>query len=249
MTKLEFASCIAVLESGIDRTMPLAQAEVWYQLLDDLSVEQLQNAVVRTLREYKFSGFPPVGLLREFGGAGAVKAITDNDRAVLAWSRVIDAIHREGAYRSVDFDDRVIHAAVRDLGGWVALCDTPAHDLHAFVRPRFLEAYRVHRAVGLHAQEAAHLPGIIEGDQGRDGIEQPGRVPVSSIATGAAGDPARINGTVESERVGPQSELCSLLPRVLVNEIETSEFESTRPPHQPTPSAEAQRAALTAKFG
>lgn len=161
MTPVEFAECIAVLESGVGREMPKDQAKVWFEVLSDLAVLQLRTAVVRALREHKFAGFPPVGMLREWAGCGATVAIPAQDRAIVAWDAVLQAMRDHGGYQSVQFDDPAVTAAVRSVGGWQYMCELETETLCQFVRPRFLEAYRAHANLGVQAIAAEPLPGKI----------------------------------------------------------------------------------------
>ena len=43
-------------------------------------------------------------------------------RSLNAWTKVIQAIRQIGAYDTVVFDDELIHAVIRDMGGWVHCC-------------------------------------------------------------------------------------------------------------------------------
>jgi hypothetical protein len=46
-----------------------------------------------------------------------------------AWSFVEHAIQSIGGYRSVVFDDRLTHAVIEDMGGWITLCRTTLDEL------------------------------------------------------------------------------------------------------------------------
>jgi hypothetical protein len=50
-------------------------------------------------------------------------------KALLAWSKVTEAMHRIGGGTSVVFDDPLIHAVIEDMGGWVGLCRILLKDL------------------------------------------------------------------------------------------------------------------------
>lgn len=58
-----------------------------------------------------------------------------------AWTLVVTAIARQGSYRTLVFDDPVIMAVVRDLGGWVELCKITDQEL-PFKRNEFAVRYR-----------------------------------------------------------------------------------------------------------
>lgn len=60
-----------------------------------------------------------------------VRALQGDSRTqgLLAWSRVAQTIREVGGYSSVVFDDPVIHAVIRDMGGWVTLCQIRVDEL------------------------------------------------------------------------------------------------------------------------
>lgn len=58
-----------------------------------------------------------------------------------AWTKVVTAISRQGPYRTIVFDDSLIMAVIRDLGGWVELCKIEDKEL-PFKRNEFATRYR-----------------------------------------------------------------------------------------------------------
>lgn len=131
--------------------------------LNDLAVPDILLAVDRALRECKF--MPSVYELRQLAGT-----MPTESRAVLAWGCVRDSIGRVGGYASVDFDDPIVNAAIRELGGWVKLCDTPAEELDRFIRPRFERTYCVLFQWGVSGESGAPLIGMCDGDNAAKGL-------------------------------------------------------------------------------
>lgn len=176
MTKPEFINCMAVLIAGIGRPMPESQLNVWFTVLEDLTADQLQRAIVHALREHKFAGFPPVGLLRQIAGESG--GVLDADaQAMLAWDKVIGAMRKFGGYHSVQWDDPAIPAAIETISeSWPALCETPTEDLHNFTRARFFAAWKAHRAN--HTQCDAITTGILARDASLGGYDQPAPVAI-----------------------------------------------------------------------
>ena len=154
------------------------QAKVWYTLCSDLTAEQFQAGIVETLRTNTFAGLPPIGLIRQ-NAIGRQPA--EQDRSLLAWDRVLEAIREHGGYQTVRFDDPAIHAAIRSCGGWVALCEQPTEQMVTWTKKAFCDAYRAHVASGmLTAAAAARLPGIIASDRARDGYDEPAQIEVET---------------------------------------------------------------------
>ena len=63
--------------------------------------------------------FPKIAdITRHIGGG-------NQDKALVAWSKVDKAVRTVGSHRSIVFDDPVIHAVIQDMGGWIdfGMCD------------------------------------------------------------------------------------------------------------------------------
>jgi Domain of unknown function (DUF6475) len=43
-------------------------------------------------------------------------------QALRAWNKVMEAVRRVGVYRTVIFDDPLIHRVIWEMGGWQAIC-------------------------------------------------------------------------------------------------------------------------------
>ena len=111
---------------------------VWWQACQPFALEQVSKAFTAHAIDAERGRFPPMP-------ADIVKHLqgTQTDRSLLAWGKALEAIQRVGAYQSVGFDDPAIHAAVEDLGGWVAICRSTMQELPHLQR-RFTEAHRAY---------------------------------------------------------------------------------------------------------
>ena len=66
------------------------------------------------------------------------------DAALQAWSKVDRTVRTVGNYRSVVFDDPLIHRVLTEMGGWVQL-GAKTEDEWPFVRNEFVNRYRGYR--------------------------------------------------------------------------------------------------------
>ena len=75
--------------------------------------------------------------------ADIVKFIDGNTQsnALRAWSKVEKAVRHVGPYRTVVFDDALIHAVLVDMGGWIDICNMTDKEL-PFRRNEFEKRYR-----------------------------------------------------------------------------------------------------------
>lgn len=111
---------------------------VWWQACQGVEIEQVRRALTAHAMDPDHGHFSPkpADIVRQLKGTAA-------DRSLVAWGKVIDAVQRVGAYRSVAFDDGAIHAAIEDMGGWPAVCRGKADEL-PFLQKRFTDLHRAY---------------------------------------------------------------------------------------------------------
>lgn len=185
------------------------QAKVWYTLCSDLTAEQFQAGIVETLRTNTFAGLPPIGLIRK-NAMGNVGQIDTEDRAILAWGKVLAAIREHSGYRTVTFDDPLIMATIRSIcGSWADLCGQDAEQL-GWTKKEFVKTYGAHTNLGTISSTAvAPLPGILAQDASLRGFETPPPIrietnlPPVKIKVAENPEPVRaIAGKPEFYRIG-----------------------------------------------
>lgn len=208
MTPVEFAKGMAFLGACLDRDISTATIEAWFRLLGDLEVKQFERAVVEVVRNHKFSGLPPVGLIRQ--AAGVSSGVPDADTAaVAAWDKVLRAMREHGAYKSIEWGDAAIPAAIETVAGsWAALCDQTSEQLHKFTSRQFLDAYKALRSLRIAGPSVS--PGLIAEDAGRKGFALP-------EPTSLGEEPRRLYGFGAGETKllpGPAAEWVPMLPEL-----------------------------------
>lgn len=111
---------------------------VWWQACQPFDLEQVRKAMTAHAMDPERGQFSPrpADIVRALQG-------TNTDRALVAWGKVMEAMQHVGAYTSVAFDDPLIHVAVEDAGGWVAICRGGIDDLPHLQR-RFCDTYRAY---------------------------------------------------------------------------------------------------------
>lgn len=112
--------------------------DVWWQACTDVDLETIGKALTQHAMDPERGQFAPkpADIVRLLQG-------TQQDRSLIAWGKVIDAIQRVGAYESVCFDDGVIHATLEDLGGWVKVCRGEMDEL-SYLQKRFTDSYKAY---------------------------------------------------------------------------------------------------------
>lgn len=116
-------------------TVDAAGLRMWIDAFADLPPEAIELAIRRYNREC--SDHPTPAAVRRYAGAAG---LTDEQRAQAAWRVVRSTMLKYGAYYAVTFDDVIVHAAIRAIGGWANLCNTQ-HDELTWKEKAFREAY------------------------------------------------------------------------------------------------------------
>lgn len=109
------------------------------------------------------------------------------DRCYAAWAKLREGIRRVGHMDSVAFDDPIIHAVVRDMGGWREVCSWDDRE-RPFKRHEFDRAYK--RYIGHEFDHPPRLAGQAEVSNIAEGYEPP--------APRLVGDRDRIRQVIET---------------------------------------------------
>lgn len=83
------------------------------------------------------------------------------DVAYEALLEVQAAFSTVGAWMSVQFDDPITRAVVRDMGGWPELCSREVDEWAQFGSKDFIKRYRIYKERG-DVNAPAYLPGYFE---------------------------------------------------------------------------------------
>lgn len=136
--------------------------------LEGLTLEAIERAARQAMRQSKF--MPSPAELRELAGE-----LPPTRRAVLAWDAFRKALFRPGYDHTVDFDDPIINATVRNLGGWIRVGeewdDRPAHEFDTWFRKEFERVYVSLFYSGVDSEAIAPLPGLYAIENARNGYE------------------------------------------------------------------------------
>lgn len=193
----KFVTAIAAMCSVFGKEADDATFEGFKIGLKDMPIEAIQRAVGEAIRTRKF--MPTVAELRELGGE-----VTPQARAIVAWG-VVSKASAGGYYESVDFDDPVINAAIRNLGGWLHLCSIEdSNEFESFVRAKFEKVYVALLAAGISAEQGAPLIGYYDQQNGLNGFEQK---PPLRIETGLPAPRVRIAATQPVRKHLPAGEV------------------------------------------
>jgi hypothetical protein len=158
--KPQFVQMILALAATFrtEATEPLYEG--YWMGLGDLSLGRVKAAAVAAMHSQKF--MPTVAELRELAGAHVP---TPEERSTRAWMVVMDG--RVGYYDSVAFDDSVIHATIRAMGGWMRFWERLEEEGRKWLCREFEQTYVRLMATGFSVGESSHLVGFHEMNNGR----------------------------------------------------------------------------------
>jgi len=128
-----FTEMIQALSEVYKNPLSKFAIKIYWNALKGYPLESLLKAGESLAKSLRWMPKPADFVEAIDGGVG--------DRSAHAWHKVKRAIEDVGAYRSVVFDDPLIHATVMSMGTWPEICRTPIKEL-PFVAKRFESTYR-----------------------------------------------------------------------------------------------------------
>lgn len=137
---------VEVLKAVLDLYGKEASAPVlrlWWAALEQFSIEEVRHGLTRFVRSADSGSFAPkpADIIRMIEGSAG-------DRGMIAWGKVQEAFGRVGGWKSVAFDDPIIHVIIDDMGGWPKLCSTEGDEM-PFRSAEFAKRYRAYAERGL----------------------------------------------------------------------------------------------------
>ena len=148
------AKALAILGEVFNKSITPITIRAYEIGLEGISDADLERIVKTALNTCKF--MPPPAVLRELAGEAV---LTSESRAVRAWEAFALAHRKHGFYASVDFDDKLINATVRNLGGWERVDERLDEEGEVWVRKEFERIYSTFCATGISADRGGALVG------------------------------------------------------------------------------------------
>lgn len=139
--------------------------EVWSETLKRFTYDQVKhafNVYIQTSEHGRFCPKPADITLIITGG--------NADVARMSWSVVERAIKSKGPYRTLIFNDPIIHRVIYDLGGWVKVCGTSEKDF-PFLAIDFQNRYKGYMNRGVIPEYPNRLVGIEESSRSDYGLK------------------------------------------------------------------------------
>ena len=99
--------------------------DIWWRALDNVEFNAVEACIKsHVLHPDKGQFMPkPADVMEQLEGSYG------NHKPLKAWALVSKTMREIGAYHSVIFTDVLVHAVIRDMGGWIALCQSKLSEL------------------------------------------------------------------------------------------------------------------------
>ena len=140
------------------RQLSEAAIGIYWDELCGFELGAVQEAFRRHFRSPDIGQFfpKPADVIRMLEG-------TSLDASMVAWAKFDRAVRGVGPYRSVAFDDAMIHRVASDMGGWIFLCGKSESEW-PFVANEFRTHYKALKSRGEAFDYPGRLIGIAEGE-------------------------------------------------------------------------------------
>lgn len=156
--RTEFEIILIALAEIHDKTLSPPQLDLYFNALADFDIATIRKIANNLAKTSKF--FPKPADFRE-------QILPNLDaQASLAWDKLYTAFINAGVYRSVVFDDPIIHAVLNSLdGGWIGYCNL-SHEELKWYRKDFERLYKNYAPLVLSGriETPKALPGLHEKD-------------------------------------------------------------------------------------
>lgn len=165
--KREFASLLQATMDVYNKDISTDVIKIWWLAMSQFPIEQIRVGLSKYITSPDYGKFPPKPADIIFMMEGS-----SQDAALTAWNKVLEAISRAGTYKSVCFDDPIIHLCIDDIGGWIGLGETEEKEL-PFVQKRFEQTYRNYKSRGDIPAHKRYLIGRSEANNNLLGYASP----------------------------------------------------------------------------
>ena len=132
-----FVDALNAVADIVDKRRPTEVAiAMYWKLLEPYDIDAVTGAITRHLKNTEAGMFmpKPADIVREIEGGS-------DERSLLAWTKLEQAVEQCGPWRVIVFDDPRIHAVVEEMGGYMVFCRA-TNDQWPFLRNEFCKRYR-----------------------------------------------------------------------------------------------------------
>ncbi len=142
MDEKVFIQGINLIETAIQKEFSKEQIKLYKMLLNDVEDKQFVEGIVKLLKERVYTNIPAAAEIREY-----CLDLKENDfqfKIAEARNSIKKAISQYGTYRNVCFDDPVIHAIIKSMGGWTKVCACDIEEFNDYLKWELPKLYKTY---------------------------------------------------------------------------------------------------------
>jgi len=158
----EFLKIMMILSEVYDKELSKEFIELYFRILKDMKIKEIQENIMILLKTRKYSSFPTPAEIRQ--------PIENEEEGMLKWIQVKKAIEKYGAYESIIFKDPFIHSAIEHMGGWIELCSVKEEEMK-WKEKEFIRLYSIMKKNNILPSNK-YLIGIIEQENVAKGYDK-----------------------------------------------------------------------------
>lgn len=142
MQELIFLQGMKIIEDVYEEKFKEARLNAYRTLLSDIPEYLFVDGINKMLRERVYPGIPTPADIRNY----CIGSIEENIELKIANAvgSIRRAVTKHGGYKTVAFDDPIIHRIIKDYGTWYEFCTLSQERLENFLKFEVPKAYRVY---------------------------------------------------------------------------------------------------------
>lgn len=170
-----FAEVLAAVYTFYRQDFSDAAFGIWWSSMRLFDLAAIRDALGRHAMNPDTGQFlpKPADVVRMLGGSTL-------DSALVAWTKVDEAVRAVGGQSSVAFDDALIHRVVDEMGGWILLCGTTLKEW-PFKQNEFVNRYRGYKVRSETPPYPPKLIGVFDAENGDRWLGHPGAKPDENL--------------------------------------------------------------------
>lgn len=163
--RAEFNNMMAQTSALYGKEMQSGVMQIYWDCLEKYTIQEIGAALSQCFTNTDNGEFmpKPATIIKMLEGS-------NQNNALSAWTKVYQAIGSVGPYRDVVFDDALIHRALSDMGGWIAICNITDEDA-PFRANEFEKRYQGYSSRNLTPEYQNVLTGISSQQNAEDGYK------------------------------------------------------------------------------
>jgi hypothetical protein len=142
MQEVIFLKGMKIIEDVYEEKFKEKRLDAYRTLLSDIPESLFVDGINKMLRERVYPGIPTPADIRNYCIGSIEEGI--ELKIALAVGNIRKAVTKYGGYKTVAFDDPIIHRIIKDYGTWYEFCTLSQEALENFLKFEVPKAYKIY---------------------------------------------------------------------------------------------------------